>query len=32
MWSWVMKTLRVFIGLNAYMLLLTDEYPPFGTD
>ncbi len=30
--SWVMKLQRVAIRLNAYMLLLTDEYPPFATD
>jgi len=30
--SWVMKALRVSIRLNAYGLLLTDEYPPFATD
>lgn len=30
--SWVMKMLRVSIRLNAYVLLLTDEYPPFATD
>jgi hypothetical protein len=30
--AWVMKTLRVGIRLNAYILLLTDEYPPFSTD
>jgi len=30
--SWVMKMLRVWIRTNAYVLLLTDEYPPFATD
>lgn len=30
--SWVMKMLRVGIRVNAYALLLTDEYPPFSTD
>lgn len=30
--SWVMKMLRVSTRLNAYILLLTDEYPPFATD
>lgn len=30
--AWVMKTLRVAIRANAYVLLLTDEYPPFATD
>jgi hypothetical protein len=30
--SWVMKMLRVSARLNAYILLLTDEYPPFSTD
>lgn len=30
--SWVMKTVRVGIRLNAYAYLLTDEYPPFSTD
>ena len=30
--SWVMKMLRVSTRANAYALLLTDEYPPFGTD
>ena len=30
--SWVMKLNRVSIRLNAYMLLLTDEYPPFSTE
>jgi hypothetical protein len=30
--SWVMKMLRVGVRLNAYVLLLTDEYPPFSTD
>jgi len=24
--------LRVSIRINAYILLLTDEYPPFTTD
>lgn len=30
--SWVMKMQRVSIRVNAYALLLTDEYPPFATD
>ena len=30
--SWVMKMLRVGVRVNAYALLLTDEYPPFSTD
>ena len=30
--SWVMKMLRVSIRTNAYVMLLTDEYPPFTTD
>lgn len=30
--SWVMKLQRVSIRVNAYALLLTDEYPPFNTD
>ncbi|MBT8239723.1 MAG: DUF4389 domain-containing protein [Acidimicrobiia bacterium] len=30
--NWVMKFNRVSIRLEAYMLLLTDEYPPFATD
>jgi hypothetical protein len=30
--AWVMRTLRVSIRINAYVLLLTDEYPPFSTD
>lgn len=30
--SWVMKMLRVVTRANAYVLLLTDEYPPFTTD
>jgi hypothetical protein len=30
--SWVMKMIRVSIRVNAYVLLLTDEYPPFSTD
>lgn len=30
--GWVMAALRVSTRLNAYMLLLTDEYPPFATD
>lgn len=29
--SWVMKSLRVSMRLNAYVMLLTDEYPPFAT-
>ncbi len=30
--SWVMKSLRVSVRLNAYVMLLTDEYPPYSTD
>ena len=30
--DWVMKMMRVGLRLNAYVLLLTDEYPPFSTD
>ena len=30
--SWVMKYQRVSIRLQAYGLMLTDEYPPFNTD
>lgn len=30
--SWVMKLVRVSVRVNAYGLLLTDEYPPFSTD
>jgi hypothetical protein len=30
--SWVMKLNRVGIRVQAYALLLTDEYPPFATD
>jgi hypothetical protein len=30
--AWVMKMLRVSVRVNAYVLLLTDEYPPFSTD
>jgi hypothetical protein len=30
--SWVMKMLRVSVRTNAYVMLLTDEYPPFTTD
>lgn len=30
--SWVMKMVRVFTRLTAYVSLLTDEYPPFSTD
>ncbi|MCP3937832.1 MAG: DUF4389 domain-containing protein [Actinomycetia bacterium] len=30
--SWVMKMMRVSVRINAYMMLLTDEYPPFSTD
>lgn len=30
--SWVMKALRVSVRVNAYVLLLVDEYPPFSTD
>ena len=29
--SWVMKMVRVFTRLTAYVSLLTDEYPPFST-
>ena len=30
--SWVIKMHRVSLRLNAYVGLLTDEYPPFSTD
>jgi len=30
--SWVMKLNRVGIRVQAYALLLTDEYPPFASD
>lgn len=30
--DWVMKLMRVGLRLNAYVMLLTDEYPPFSTD
>lgn len=30
--TWVMKMQRVSVRLNAYVSLLTDEYPPFATD
>jgi hypothetical protein len=30
--SWVMKFNRVSIRIEAYMLLLTDEYPPYTTE
>ena len=30
--SWVMKMLRVSVRAEAYIMLLTDEYPPFSTD
>jgi hypothetical protein len=30
--DWVMKLQRVGLRVNAYMLLLTDEYPPFTTE
>jgi hypothetical protein len=29
---WVMASLRVTVRTNAYVALLTDEYPPFTTD
>ncbi len=32
MLDWVMKLMRVGIRLEAYMFMLTDEYPPFETD
>ncbi len=30
--SWVMKFNRVSVRLEAYILLLSDRYPPFATD
>ena len=30
--AWAMKGLRVSIRTDAYVLLFTDEYPPFSTD
>ena len=30
--SWVMKMIRVSTRANVYVLMLTDEYPPFSTD
>lgn len=30
--DWVMKLMRVGVRVNAYMLMLTDEYPPFSTE
>jgi hypothetical protein len=30
--SWVLKLMHVGVRLEAYALLLTDEYPPFATD
>ena len=30
--DWVMKGRRVGLRANAYLYLLTDEYPPFSTD
>lgn len=30
--AWVLKAIRVSVRVQAYMLLLTDEYPPFSTD
>jgi hypothetical protein len=30
--TWVMNMLRVSTRFSAYVLLLTDEYPPFETD
>jgi hypothetical protein len=30
--SWVMKMIRVSTRTNVYVLMLTDEYPPFSTD
>ena len=30
--GWVMKLIRVGTRVNAYMFLLTNEYPPFETD
>lgn len=32
LFDWVMRLNRVGIRLNAYALMLTDEYPPFATD
>lgn len=30
LWEWVMRMQRVSIRFEAYLLLLTDEYPPFS--
>jgi len=30
--DWVLKGMRVGVRLNAYVMLLTDVYPPFSTD
>ncbi|HWL43926.1 MAG TPA: DUF4389 domain-containing protein [Ilumatobacter sp.] len=30
--SWVLKALRASVRLNAYLFLLTDEYPPLSFD
>ena len=30
--DWAMRMVRVGLRVNAYVLLLTDEYPPFSTD
>ena len=30
--TWAMNTMRVSTRANAYLLLLTDEYPPFTTE
>jgi hypothetical protein len=32
LYSWAMNTTRVSLRVQAYALLLTDEYPPFETD